>query len=89
MYREGSINHCYSSPHVFVGSEQYSDGSDKWVSELVRIDPFEHTMCGASLDEYEVMHGLPLFTKDLHDLHEHTSVCRLIFLGAESAKTVV
>ena len=38
-----------------IGSKQYSDESDGWVSILVRVDPFECTVDSLASNEDEVM----------------------------------
>ena len=56
------IGRVHIVKHDLIGTEQHSHGSGKWVSERVRIDPFERTVWKASLYEHGVVHGLSLFT---------------------------
>ena len=69
-----AIRHYFGRVHIvdndLNGLEQHSHGSDKWVTILVRIDPFERTIRRDPLCEYRVMNGLSFFPKDTRDLHE-------------------
>ena len=69
-----AIRHCFGRVHIvehdLIGLEHHSHGSDKWVTILVRIDPFERTIRRDPLCEYRVMNGLSFFPKDTRDLHE-------------------
>ena len=41
-----TIDHVHVVEYDFMESKQDSDRSDGWVPIRVRVDPFEHAVCG-------------------------------------------
>ena len=74
MYREGSISHCCLSQHHLIA---LNSTVMEVINGFLNLKGLIHSNVPCVelfLGRHGKMHGLPLFIKDTHDLHEYTSV---------------